>query len=251
MRRALARLLLLLAPLSAVAEDYPAPVQTLIETEGVEVKAEFVAPGGLRGYIGRAGGRSMTFYLTPDGDHLIIGRMMGVFGEDLSEQQIRQHLPENHLEFAWQALENAAWVAEGAKNPERVVYVFTDPNCSYCVTFQQNARPYLGERVQLRHVVVGMIQPASMARAVKILGSDQPLQMLGDSANRSAVERPRAGPPNATELRQKVESNNELMEQLGAFATPTVFYRDRAGIVRKIVGLPDRKALADAVFWSP
>ena len=56
--------------MAAQAQDYPPAIQSL-EQQGVTVLESFEAPGGMTGYVGEMQGRSLAFYLTPDGDQLL------------------------------------------------------------------------------------------------------------------------------------------------------------------------------------
>jgi thiol:disulfide interchange protein DsbG len=241
--------LIIAFPLSAFAQ-YPDAVQVLIDG-GLKVEARFDAPGGLQGYVGRKDGQAVTLYLMTDGEHVVIGKMVDGFGQDLSAEHIRTWLPAIDLTQVWQQLANATWVAEGPKNAKRIVYVFTDPNCGYCVEFRQKASAYLNRGIQLRHIMVGVIQPSSLAKAASVVSAENPVEHLAfhDSQfPRDWLEAPDHIPD---EFRRLIEANNRLMRTLSVSATPAVFYRDKQGEVHKILGLPDDTALSNAVFRPP
>lgn len=236
-------------PLLAFAQ-YPDAVQVLIE-DGLNVEAGFDAPGGLKGYVGRKDGHAVTLYLMADGEHVVVGKMVDDFGQDLSVEHLRAWLPETDLAPAWQQLANATWVAEGPEDAKRIVYVFTDPNCGYCIELRRKASAYLNTGIQLRHVMVGVIYPSSFAKAASVIDADNPVKHL------AFLE---AQPPNSwrappgkipDELQHKIEANNQLMKTLAVSATPSVFYRNAQGEVHKIVGLPDDTALSNDVFRPP
>ncbi|MBQ0833146.1 MAG: thiol:disulfide interchange protein DsbG [Marinobacter sp.] len=236
-------------PLLAFAQ-YPDAVQVLID-DGLNVEAGFDAPGGLKGYVGRKDGHAVTLYLMADGEHVVVGKMVDDFGQDLSAEHIRAWLPETDLTRAWQQLENATWIAEGPEDAKRIVYAFTDPNCGYCIELRRKASAYLNTGIQLRHIMVGVIYPSSFAKAASVIGADNPVKYL------AFLE---AQPPNSwreppgkisDELKDKIDANNELMKALAVSATPSVFYRNAEGEVKKIVGLPDDTALSNAVFRPP
>ncbi|MBW4933107.1 thiol:disulfide interchange protein DsbG [Marinobacter sp. F4206] len=227
--------------------QYPDAIQTLVD-EGLSIEAQFEAPGGLAGFVGRRNGRAVSLYLMPDGEHVVIGKMIDGFGRNLSEEHFRVWLPKPDLNGAWTRLGNATWVAEGAGNPDRVVYVFTDPNCGYCVVFREKAQPLLRRGIELRHILVGIIQPSSLAKSASVIAADDPVGML-DFHDSQFPRDWLDTPSNVPEpLREKIESNNRLMEALSVSATPSVFYRNERGNVESIVGLPDDSALSEAVF---
>lgn len=251
MIRDLCKVISLLLVLPGVAcAQFPEAVQILID-DGLKVEAQFEVPGGLKGYVGRQNGHSVSLYLMPDGEHVIVGKMVDGFGENLSAGHLRNWLPETDLTGAWQQLESATWIPEGPEDAARIVYVFTDPNCGYCIVFREKAQRFLGRGIQLRHILVGIIQPSSLAKAASVIGSDNPVEKLAfhDSQFPSGwLEMPEKVPE---QLRTKVERNNQLMESLSVSATPSVLYRDENGEVQKIVGLPDDTALSEAVFRAP
>ena len=59
-------------------------------------------------------------------------------------------------------LEASTWVAEGAQQPQRVAYVFTDMACPYCARLWENMQPMIEDEdnvLQVRHIIVGLINP--------------------------------------------------------------------------------------------
>lgn len=242
-------LLLMMSPM-ANSTPYPDAVQTLVD-DGLIIEGSFNAPGDLMGYVGRRNGRSVTLYLMPDGEHVVVGKMVDGFGQDLSADHIRRWLPDPDLTDAWQRLANAAWVSEGPADAPRIVYVFSDPNCGYCLVFRDKAQAYLTRGIELRHIMVGIIQPSSLAKAASVIGAENPVGMLEFHESQFPRDWLQSDDNVPKSLREKIRSNNRLMKSLSASATPSVFYQDPEGKVRKIVGLPDDSALSEAVFRHP
>jgi thiol:disulfide interchange protein DsbG len=147
--------------------------------------------------------------------------------------------PQN--EKIWQQLDTAKWVLDGDKDAKRIIYTFTDPYCPYCQKLREIADPYIAKgEVQLRHIMVGILQEDSIKKAAAILGADSPEKALqqhiqpADNPTENINEEALA---NGSLL---VEENNLLMEQLGFMATPTSIYKDEKGHVRLIEGMPMR-----------
>jgi thiol:disulfide interchange protein DsbG len=230
--------------------DYPEPVQALI-ARGTEIAGRFAAPGGMTGYVGRQAGEAVAMYLTPDGEHVIVGRMLDIFGQDVTEQHFEQYLPPSDLDGLWLQLGQADWIAEGSAKPNQIVYVFSDPNCPYCHALWQSARPYLERGIQLRHIVVGVMHSSSRKKAAQIYAAADPVAALRPPLRWSAEDESRSLPEIPAEIHQLVERNNRLMQRLAVQVTPTLFYRDASGRVRMLVGLPDETALAEEVFRRP
>ena len=241
---------LLLSTGAAQAAGYPAPVQALIE-QGVQVEAEFKAPGGLTGYAARFQGQPLVLYLTADIKQLIVGTMLDAEGKNLSEAQLEAHLPAPDFDSAWPLLEKAHWVREGSAEAKRIVYVFTDPNCPYCNAFWQATQPYLGKHLQVRHILVGILAPSSTGKAARVLAAADPAAALAQHENTHAaggIEPLEKIPP---EIQRRLMANNQLMFQLGAQATPAIFYKDRQGKVRQMLGMPQPDVLARDIVQQP
>lgn len=240
----------LLLPSLGQAEPLPAPVRALAD-RGLEIGGRFAAPGGLTGYVGRRNGEELAIYLTADGEQAIIGTMVDAFGRDLSAEHLRKHLPPPDLEPVWRALGGSGWIATGAQRPGRIVYAFIDPNCPYCHRLWEQARPYLGQGIQVRYVPVGIIAPQSFGQAARLLAAADPAAALAEHMRRAADGGLEPLQPVPPAVRRQLEANAQLLARLGQSITPTLFYRNRSGRVERIIGLPDEKALADVVFRAP
>ena len=84
----LSAIALLLAPV-ALAEALPPAIQA-VESRGAEVVGSFDAPGGLKGYAARYNGQGIALYLTPDGDHVLIGSLLDANGQDLTHAPLEK-----------------------------------------------------------------------------------------------------------------------------------------------------------------
>ncbi|MEP0000978.1 thiol:disulfide interchange protein DsbG, partial [Marinobacter sp.] len=158
--------------LPVAAQSYPPAVQQLID-RGVSIKGTFDAPGGMIGYVGDMQGRGVAFYLTPDKEHVVVGPMLDEKGNNLTEPKIQELVLGPQNENAWRQLEDADWVRDGDADAPVVIYTFTDPNCPYCHRFRQAAEPWIDTgRVQLRHILVGILKQDSLPKAATIIGSE-------------------------------------------------------------------------------
>lgn len=228
----------LLTATAAVAQPWPAPIRQ-IEDKGVTIVKQFDAPGGMTGYAARAGSRPISLYLTPDGEHVIIGTMLDAQGKNLSKPALDAAITLPDRQAAWPLLEKANWIADGKDNAPRTLYVFTDPNCPYCHKFYEAARPWVkAGKVQLRHIPVGILKPTSPDKAAALLAADDPEKaMARHEANyRSGGIAPMEDVPEA--LQQKVAANNLLMSDLGIQGTPGIFYKDADGNIQVKQGVP-------------
>ncbi|MBS0422232.1 MAG: thiol:disulfide interchange protein DsbG [Proteobacteria bacterium] len=143
-----------------------------------------------------------------------------------------------------QRLDRATWIAAGAKSSERVVYVFTDPDCPFCndlwKALQTAAR---APDVQIRYLLVAVIDADSKGKAGAILESKD------RAATLSQAERnyDRGGiAPKATLLpatSETISFNGDLMSALHIFGTPGLIYLDEHNQVKVFAGMPDEKQL--------
>lgn len=233
---------------SAASGDDPElpPAVQALTAKGLEVVERFEAPGGLTGFTARAGGREVVLYATPDGEHVLLGTLVDARGNNLSEKHLAEHMPERDMGEAWARLEDARWVATGAEDPERVVYMFTDPFCPYCNAIWKATQPYFEEGLQVRHVLVGVIRPNSKDKAAAMLQADDPAaafrahqQAYGNGGGKEVNGEVSDG------AMAKVEANNRLMRELGIGGTPAVIYKNGDGEVAMANGMPKLSRLAE------
>ncbi|MGP3593912.1 thiol:disulfide interchange protein DsbG [Vagococcus sp. WN89Y] len=236
-------LMLTLLPLTLHAEELPAPVKA-IEKQGITILKSFDAPGGMKGYLGKYQEMGVTIYLTPDGKHAVSGYMYDAAGNNLSEKLIAKEIYAPAGRKLWQEMEKADWLLDGKKEAPRVVYVFADPYCPYCKQFWQMARPWVESgKVQLRTLLVGVIKPESPAAAAAIMSAKDPAQSWNEyekSNGKMALELPKSIPP---ELMKKLNINQKIMDELGANATPAIYYMNEDNVLQQEVGLPDAQKL--------
>ncbi|MDX1464607.1 MAG: thiol:disulfide interchange protein DsbG [Halomonas sp.] len=227
--------------------SWPAPIQALVE-EGLEVHARFEAPGGLDGFAASHRGREMAVYLTPDGEHAVVGTLVDAEGNDLSAAPLDEHVRRAQEAEVWQSLEQSHWIRDGDPDAERILYTFTDPNCPYCERFHAQSRPWVeAGRVQLRHIMVGILESDSPAKAAALLGADDPSAAL--QAHQQSDEGIAAS-AQPREIEEQVRANNQRFERLGLIATPTTYYRRDDGRLEQVQGAPQEARLIE-LMGSP
>lgn len=229
--------------LGAQAKDWPAPIKAL-EAQGVEVIGTFAAPGGLTGYAGMIEQQPLAIYLTADGKQAIIGSMIDAKGVNLSQEPLDRLVSKPMTVKIWKQLEKSAWIADGSKNAPRVIYTFTDPNCPYCNKFWNDARPWVkAGKVQLRHVIVAILTDTSAGKAAALLSAKDPQVALTQHEQQHASGGVKPLDQISATVRVQLDANQKLMQQLGASATPTIFYKDASGNLQKIQGAPSAEML--------
>ncbi|MFP5405202.1 MAG: thiol:disulfide interchange protein DsbG, partial [Gammaproteobacteria bacterium] len=136
----------------------------------------------------------------------------------------------------WAQLEASHWVADGKADAPRIVYTFSDPNCPYCNRFWQASRPWIDSgKVQLRHVLVGVIRADSANKAAAILAE-------GNERNfaKGGID---PAPTVPAQVREKLSANQQLMVELGFQGTPAILFRDDEGLVQRRSGMPAEQDL--------
>lgn len=232
-------------PAAAAPATKPRPaVLRTIEAQGLEVLGEFEAPGGLRGFAGLAGQRPMAVYVTPDGGHALIGMLVDAKGEDVGQAHLQRLVAAPVSKRVWAQLEKSTWVADGRPDAPRIVYTFSDPNCPYCNRFWHAARPWVDAgKVQLRHVLVGVIRDDSANKAAAILGVASPTEALARNERAYSTGGITGAPTVPAGVRSRLDANERLMLELGFQGTPGILFRDAAGVVQRRSGLPPAEDL--------
>jgi len=236
-------LLLTLLPFFAHAEELPAPVKA-IEKQGITIIKSFDAPGGMKGWLGKYQDMGVTIYLTPDGKHAISGYMYDAQGSNLSEQVIQKEIYAPAGRELWQRMEKARWLQDGNKDAPKIIYVFADPFCPYCLQFWQQARPWVESgKVQLRTLLVGVIKPESSGVAAAILAAKDPAKTWHDYEKSGGKMPVTAAPAPSSALLKTLKDNEAIMDALGASATPAIYYMNKENELQQVAGLPDAEQL--------
>ncbi|WP_434572866.1 thiol:disulfide interchange protein DsbG [Pseudomonas sp. Z3-8] len=228
---------LLQAPLLQ-AEELPAAIKK-IEAKGAKIVGTFDAPNGLRGYAAQYQSRGMTLYLTPDGQHVLLGNLYDADGKDLSLEPLKKLVYDPMSKEIWAKMQASNWIADGSKDAPRTVYLFSDPNCPYCNMFWEQARPWVNAgKVQLRHIMVGIIREDSPGKSAALLAAKEPEKALADheKAGKGSPLKPLKEIPPA--IQAKLDANQQLMDELELSATPAIFYLDDQGDLQQQQGAP-------------
>lgn len=224
-----------------IAEQQEPEVIRYIKQQGVNIVDTFGTSAGLKGYAAEVQGQPMSIYLTDDEQYAVIGNLINAEGKDLGQQALYELISAPQNEKVWQKLEKAKWVLDGDKNAKQVIYTFTDPFCPYCQRFRETADPYIAAGdVQVRHIIVGILQEDSRKKAASILGAESPEDALQQHTQHSDTQSAKLNETASTNGSMLVDENNLLMEQLGFMATPTSVYKDKKGYVQLIEGMPMR-----------
>ncbi len=243
---AAASLMLIAATSQAQAADTPPAVKAL-EKQGLTVMQEFKVGGGLRAFAAVAGDRPIAVYVTSDGNAILGTRLDGK-GEPLDEASLEKLAAKPISDKTWARLESSKWVRDGKADAPRVVYTFTDASCPYCHRFWEAARPWVDAgKVQLRHIMVGIIKEDSPAKAAAILGASDPSAALLENErniNKGGITPAKSIPPN---VRKLLDDHQQLMVETGFRGTPGIVVRDDGGVLKKYNGMPQGAAMNEVL----
>lgn len=242
------------ASLAFAAPPLPATLAAL-QKQGLSIVGTLPSPGGMTAYAAHAGTDPVALYLTPDGKHVIAGTLLDATGKNLTAAGLEKVLAQPMAEAVWGRLERSHWIADGRADAPRTVYVFTDPNCPYCNKLWADARPWVyAGKLQLRHVMVGILTPTSVGKAAALLGDKNPAAALDmhERANVASIAKaldsgrpkpldddslkPLALVPSA--LAAQLDANAALMASYGLRATPALVWKDTKGGVQMRQGAP-------------
>ncbi|WP_313614655.1 thiol:disulfide interchange protein DsbG [Agrobacterium sp.] len=240
----------LLSALPACAEDKAdlPPILRTIEGQGIKILGEMKVPGGLRAFAAKAGSQPLAIYLTPDNEHVVVGTLVDGSGQDMAQTQLKEMTEKPIMEDGWKQLEQSAWVADGKADAPRIVYTFTDPNCPYCNKFWQAARPWIDSgKVQLRHIMVGVIRQDSPAKAAAILEAKSPSEALTENELKHKNGGIKALSKISDKSTASLNSNADLMTSLGFNGTPAIVFKKDDGTIGSVAGMPQGGAL-DMIF---
>jgi thiol:disulfide interchange protein DsbG len=226
------------------AEELPAPIKAL-QDKGATIRGSFDAPGGLKGYAAEYQNQGMALYLTADGKHVLAGNLFDENGVDLSTAPLQKLVYEPLAKQMWSQMESSTWIADGAKTAPKVIYLFSDANCPYCNLFWEQARPWVNAgKVQLRHIMVGVIREDSAAKAAALLADANPEQALQKHEQAGKASTLKAMSSIPKDIQAKLDANMKLMDGMGLSATPSIFYMDDKGHLQQQQGAPQPEVLA-------
>lgn len=246
-RRCLAGLGVLLLALPVFAATQPSPslppmLASLAAAGKLKVVSQFSTEvPGLTGYI--VSNQEGTQVVYGEHGYLFIGHVISPKGTDLTDNYRDQFSPKPDLGSVVNGLDSGGHLISEGRATAPLLYVFADPNCSFCYRFYKMAEPLVASgRLQLRWVMVAFLQSSSAAKATAILSAGNPLNALHQDEDRFDTTHEAGGiAPAAAQnqaLQALLKAHASAMDAIGANGTPTLLYRDGRGRWAAQVGLP-------------
>ena len=142
-----------------------------------------------------------------------------------------------------QQLDRAHWIGSGAKSQARVVYVFTDPNCPYCNDLWKAMQAVRAPEVQVRYLLVAVIDADSRGKDAAILESSDPAATFDENERKFA--RGGIAPKSMSQAATNatISANEALMKDLNIYGTPGLVYLDEHNELKVFAGMPNPEQL--------
>lgn len=247
LRRCLAGLgaFLLCLPALAAAPASPSlpPMLASLAAAGkLKVVSQFSTEvPGLTGYI--VSNKDGTQVVYGEHGYLFVGHVISPKGADLTDTYRKRFGPKPDYRDVVRKLDSGGHLISEGRATAPLLYVFADPNCSFCYHFYRMAEPLVASgRLQLRWVMVAFLQSSSAPKATAILSARNPRDALHqdedrfDTAHEAGGIAPAASRDKA--LQDVLQAHESAMDAIGANGTPTLLYRDEQGRWEALVGLP-------------
>ncbi|MFJ2973283.1 thiol:disulfide interchange protein DsbG [Kluyvera sp. NPDC087067] len=238
---------LLMTPVLAYAQDtIPDIVKRFSDRQNITNLKPVQAPGGMKSWVGQYQDMGVNLFLTPDGQHVISGYLYDDKGKNLSEGYFTEQIYIPLGREMWQTLNKTKALKEGADTAPRKVFVFADPFCPYCKTFWSAAQPWVAAgKVQLNTLMVAFLNPKSGRNATAILNAPDPVSAWREYELSGGKKLPRFDGATPRETFNLLQHHQQLMDSLGANATPAIYYMNDRNELQQVVGMPDEKQLIE------
>lgn len=252
MKRCLYLAALFLPTLSFAAGEIPAVVKHFGEQQDIKNIKEIDAPGGIKSWIGQYQDMGVTLFLTPDGKHVISGYLYDDKGKNISEEYFQKEIYIPLGQQMWERLNKTQPLKEGADTASKKVFVFADPFCPYCKKFWLEAQPWVkAGKVQLNTLLVAFLNPKSGPHATAILNAADPVVAWKEYELSGGKTLPKYEGGTSRETFNQLQQHQTLMDDLGASATPAIYYMNDKNELQQVVGMPDQKQLLDMFGPKP
>ncbi len=210
----------------------------------LKVLKQFEGPSGLTGWVvtpgaSANGAKPMIMFSTADGKTLITGMpvLVDEAGRNLSNEYTELHIPKPDFTAVWNDLMKAKTINTG-KQGANPVFVFFDPNCIYCNFAYRAIDVYAKAGADIRWVPVGFLRPDSANKMAAIMTAKDPVAALREHEAKYKQGGIKPAEKVSPQLKAALDANAMLMQKAEVSGTPALFYKDKAGKVQVIGGMP-------------
>jgi thiol:disulfide interchange protein DsbG len=226
----------------------PPMLASLMAAGKLKVVSQFATEvPGLTGYI--VSNQDGTQVVYGDGGYLFVGHVISPKGTDLTDDYRERYSPKPDYGAVVGKLESSGHLISEGRATAPLLYVFADPNCSFCYRLYKMTEPLVASgRLQIRWVMVAFLQSSSTAKATAILSAPDPRAALHMDEDRfdTAHEAGGIAPARSQDkaLQEVLQAHVSAMDAVGGTGTPTLLYRGERGRWAVVVGLPTTEWLA-------
>ncbi|GAB3679697.1 thiol:disulfide interchange protein DsbG [Salinisphaera aquimarina] len=209
--------------------ELPPVLQQAIDGGTLTVNKQFETDvPGVTGYVIERGGRHQIVY--GEAGYLFMGQLVSPDGKNLSADYADKYMPKPDLAKVVEQLKDTGQLIQQGPDDAPLMYVFADPNCTYCHRFYEQADALVkAGKLQLQWAMVGFVKASSTGRAAAILSADDPLAALieneagfdeeTENGGIAPVESP------AGEIKTVLDSHAKQMAAAGGTGTPMLLYQ--------------------------
>lgn len=196
-----------------------------------QVVSVFPGKDGMTGAVTQTPGHAKEIiWISPGGSLLFPGPAITIDGQNLSTSALTdQHVYITSSELA-DKVQSRGFVV-GTKGP--ILTAFMDPNCSWCHELYKNIMPRVKKgELRIRFIMVGILKPSSIPRAVAIMAAKDPAAALAKDENGFVTQTEEGGLPPLKDARPDIEAqiqeNVSFMGEAGQISTPGLLFCDKS-----------------------
>lgn len=227
------------------------PVEQHLVSNGVKIVQSFTSASGLRAIVADSGTEKRMFYITPDGQNLIVGMVFDANGSNITNVDMQKAgvsvsdsagvaatpvLTEAQRQALWARAEKLRWIQEG--NAGQIIYVFFDPNCPYCHRLWSTLRTWVQSgKARVRWLPVAILKDTSKGLGAALYSASNPSDAMEKMTYRQ-LQPVRVGDRENRDMAM----NLLLLKDTGYTGVPALLFK-RGGKVVSMMGSPDEREM--------
>lgn len=197
----------------------------------------------LTGYVlqDKKGNPKAIAYGSDHQKYLIVGNVIDHSGQNLTETYTNQYIKQPMAAKTGKLLHTLNWFSQGSDKAPAKMYVFIDPNCSYCHLLYKEFLPLINDnKLQVRWIPVGILKQDSIGKSAKLLSTDAKtsVKLLHEDEQKFSMQNEEGGikplDVNSSNLLvtsafKKAKENTQAFADSGLGGTPTMFFKNKKG----------------------